>query len=57
LSAGCISKGEINEFTDLVKGDIKIREGTARGNTYFKSIGVGVEDLVIARMLFEGKLS
>ena len=57
LSSGCISKEEINEFTDLVKGNIKIREGTARGNTYFKSIGVGVEDLVIARMLFEGKLS
>lgn len=57
LSSGCISKEEINEFTDLVKGNIKIREGTARGNSYFKSIGVGVEDLVIARMLFEGKLS
>ncbi|MGC8562821.1 MAG: ornithine cyclodeaminase family protein [Thermoplasmata archaeon] len=57
LSSGCISKGEINEFTDLVSGNIKTREGENRTNTYFKSIGVGTEDLVVARMLFEGKLA
>ena len=56
ISSGCIAKEQINEFTDLVKGDIKIREKAERSNTYFKSIGVGVEDLVIARMIFEGKL-
>jgi ornithine cyclodeaminase/alanine dehydrogenase-like protein (mu-crystallin family) len=56
LSSGCVSKVQINEFTNLVRGEIKIRENAERSTTYFKSIGVGIEDLTVAKMLYEGAL-
>jgi ornithine cyclodeaminase/alanine dehydrogenase-like protein (mu-crystallin family) len=56
LSSGCVSKEQINEFTNLVKGEIKLRENAQRSTTYFKSIGVGIEDLTVAKMFYEGTL-
>ena len=52
LSSGCIKRTEINELTDLVSGSIKRRVDSKSENSYFKSIGVGIEDLAIARFLY-----
>ncbi|MCL5874501.1 MAG: ornithine cyclodeaminase family protein [Candidatus Thermoplasmatota archaeon] len=52
LSSGCVDSGEINEFTDLVTENIKIRRKSERESSYFKSIGVGIEDLTIAYYLY-----
>jgi ornithine cyclodeaminase len=53
LSSGCVSIRDLNEFTDLVTDRIKIRHDSGRNNTYFKSIGVGIEDLAVAKMIYE----
>ena len=47
-----IKRTEINELTDLVSGSIKRRVDSKSENSYFKSIGVGIEDLAIARFLY-----
>ncbi len=52
LSSGCVKKEEINDFTDLVSGKIKMRSGSERKYVYFKSIGVGVEDLAVTNYLY-----
>ncbi|MEM0134273.1 MAG: ornithine cyclodeaminase family protein [Thermoplasmatales archaeon] len=52
LSSGCIERNQINEFTDLVSGNIRKRASSERKNGYFKSIGVGIEDLAVARYLY-----
>jgi len=57
ISSGCVSKEHINEFTDLVTGKIKIRENTERATAFFKSIGVGIEDLAVAKMIYDGRLA
>ncbi len=52
LSSGCIKRTEINELKDLVSGSTKRRVDSKSENSYFKSIGVGIEDLAIARFLY-----
>ncbi len=52
LSSGCLKRGDINQFTDLVSGKIRSRNGVRREGSYFKSIGVGLEDLAIAKYLY-----
>ncbi|MCL4447276.1 MAG: ornithine cyclodeaminase family protein [Thermoplasmatales archaeon] len=56
LSSGCLKKNDINQFTDLVVGKIRSRKSASRAGSYFKSIGVGVEDLAVAKYLYS-KLS
>ena len=52
LSCGCIKIEEVNQFTDLVMGNVKKRKGAPREGSYFKSIGVGIEDLAVAKYLY-----
>jgi ornithine cyclodeaminase len=52
ISSGCLERDDINQFTDLVSGKIRSRKSAERTGSYFKSIGVGVEDLAVAKYLY-----
>lgn len=53
---GCLHIDQINEFKDLVRGNLKVRENSTTARTFFKSIGVGIEDLAVAKLIYEGYL-
>ncbi len=52
LSSGCLRREDINELAGLVAGDAKINRKGHRDGAYFKSIGVGIEDLAVAMFIY-----
>ncbi len=57
VASGKLDWGEVSEMKDIVAGRVLRRAGASSNRTFFKSLGVAVEDLAVAKLAYDAALA